>query len=467
MIYRLIILSGNRRGEHITLAKDPMTIGRAETCGIQLNDPEIALTHAEVSHTDEGLFIRDLGSMNRLLINHREVREAHPKHGDVIEVGHTRFLVQAYVQAEIQGEEDDEKSQRRKPWIIGSLLLLLLLGMIVLIPRCERMIIGPRHSPVKPTLSKFTPPPARVEIKRTLPSSSSMPPPQPATNPVVMAAELAPQKNEVPTLPPKSEPVISAPKPEPAPSPPPHQIEATPVVITKPELPETDVLPPAPPKPKPNFTSELIAASEKELIAAELILRGTKVTNNTVVIAPDLPTNIPPPVVEALVEAKDITPSPKPLPTPAPLTTGLLKITSTEINKFPETDEFREMRLLTIRLTASELQKELDPANVRVEVTFLDKDKKTGRIIPATPDGLPTTLSVQGKWLAREQKTVAASYVVPVAPTANGRTARYYGFLLRVYYSGVLQDELSQPKDAAKEIVSMTSNEEAKPSSAL
>ena len=115
MIYRLIILSGDRRGEQITLTREPMIIGRAATCEIRLSDPEIALSHAEIAHPDDGIFIRDLGSMNRLLINNREVHEAHLKHGDVVEVGHTRFLIQAYVQAEVERESEAEDQEEKAP----------------------------------------------------------------------------------------------------------------------------------------------------------------------------------------------------------------------------------------------------------------------------------------------------------------------------------------------------------------
>jgi len=130
---------------------------------------------------------------------------------------------------------------------------------------------------------------------------------------------------------------------------------------------------------------------------------------------------------------------------------GLIKISGTDINKFPETDQFREMRLLTIRLKAAELQKELDPGAVRIEVIFIDRDRSTGRISPASPKGAPTALNVAGMWRATEQKTVMASYVVPTPPTRKERTAQYYGFIIRVYYHEILQDELSQPKDLLKD----------------
>ena len=42
MIYRLVILNGDRRGERITVTEEPMSIGRGETCDIRFDDPEVA-----------------------------------------------------------------------------------------------------------------------------------------------------------------------------------------------------------------------------------------------------------------------------------------------------------------------------------------------------------------------------------------------------------------------------------------
>lgn len=429
MIFRLIILSGDRRGEQITLTQDPMIIGSAKTCEIYLNDPEIALSHAEITHNADGLYIRDLGSMNRLLINHREVHEARPKHGDIIEVGHTRLLVQAYVQAEVQNqvdeEDEDEKSSRRRAWMVGGGLILLLTFMIIFIPRCERHFIAPRTTPsITPTPSKFPLPPARTNIFLRTPA----PPPQ--------TAPLPPQPVVVTPLPPKIEPapVPTNTQAEMAPSkpePPPNKEVAAPAQ-------EQAVMPP--PKPKKNPAIDLIAASEKELQEATLVLMG----RNAASLTNTLPLAVSNAVPKMLV-SKTNEPPMRPL-------SGMIKITGTEIIKFPETEQFKEMRLLTIQLTASEIQKKLDPEAVRVEVIFMNQDKSTGQIIPTSAQGQPTLLAVQGKWLGTEQKTVMASYVATAPPPPTDRATHYYGFSLRVFYYGTLQDELSQPRVLIPEI---------------
>jgi hypothetical protein len=120
--------------------------------------------------------------------------------------------------------------------------------------------------------------------------------------------------------------------------------------------------------------------------------------------------------------------------------------------KFPETDKFQEMRLLTIHLASKESLRELNPDAVRVEVVFAEKNPTTGQINPTLPGGTPADLTIQGKWPGTEQKSVVASYIVPVSATTTNSTntnyqSKYYGFIIRVYYQGTLQDELSQPKD--------------------
>ena len=113
MIYRLIVLTGPLKGQRITIDPEPMVIGRQETCDIQLPDNEVALNHAQLEHRGAELFIRDLGSMNKVILNKREVQETRLKHGDILELGRTRLLVQAIVQAEVQDITSAPTAQRR------------------------------------------------------------------------------------------------------------------------------------------------------------------------------------------------------------------------------------------------------------------------------------------------------------------------------------------------------------------
>ena len=155
MIYRLIVLTGPLTGQRITIEQSPMTLGRDADCTVPLPDPEAALKHAVIEHRAEGgLRIRDLGSMNRTLVNNREVREARLKHGDEIELGRTRFVVQAIVQAEVT----PEPRRRRGPG------LALTLGAIVV------LVLGAIASFWRP---RETPPSAQPPAAHPLPAAAT------------------------------------------------------------------------------------------------------------------------------------------------------------------------------------------------------------------------------------------------------------------------------------------------------
>lgn len=129
MIYRLIILNGPLIHQRISVEPSPMLIGRDPACHISVPDEEMAREHAQIEHRPDGLYITDLGSMNRILVNKREVREAKLKHGDTIEIGRTRFLVQALVQAEVEGAR--RLARRRRQWrAVGVSVVLILLAVV-------------------------------------------------------------------------------------------------------------------------------------------------------------------------------------------------------------------------------------------------------------------------------------------------------------------------------------------------
>ena len=126
MLYRLIFLTGSLKGQRITVAHEPMTLGRDPQSTVYLPDEEVAAQHAVIEHRGDGLFIRDLGSMNRILHNQHEVREARLRHGDIVEIGRTQFLVQALVQADVRRPPRPRWVLRLARAAIGAAALLAL-----------------------------------------------------------------------------------------------------------------------------------------------------------------------------------------------------------------------------------------------------------------------------------------------------------------------------------------------------
>jgi len=94
MSYRLIILNGERRGERVEVGPSTLTIGRDPGCGLHLSDPDIKPLHAELIPTPDSLRIR-AGDEALVTVNGTPQREGVLGHGDVVDLGPTRFFIHA------------------------------------------------------------------------------------------------------------------------------------------------------------------------------------------------------------------------------------------------------------------------------------------------------------------------------------------------------------------------------------
>ena len=65
----------------------PMIVGRAPTSDIAIFDPTISRRHAELSTSDKGLHVKDLGSSNGTFLNGSRVETCHVVPGDTITFG--------------------------------------------------------------------------------------------------------------------------------------------------------------------------------------------------------------------------------------------------------------------------------------------------------------------------------------------------------------------------------------------
>ncbi len=82
----LVVLAGQSGGARLRIA-ERATIGRDETCDVQLADPAVSRRHAEMEWTYRGYRLRDLGSRNGTFVNAVEIEDALLYDGDLIEVG--------------------------------------------------------------------------------------------------------------------------------------------------------------------------------------------------------------------------------------------------------------------------------------------------------------------------------------------------------------------------------------------
>ena len=73
-----------------------ISIGRAPTCDVQIDDPMVSANHAEIVRQPDGSFVvRDLGSRRGTFVGSRKVGEAMLHDGDELMIGPIRLRFEA------------------------------------------------------------------------------------------------------------------------------------------------------------------------------------------------------------------------------------------------------------------------------------------------------------------------------------------------------------------------------------
>lgn len=125
-----LIVVGRKEGEH-SLAGDVTVIGRDRGVGLELGDFQVSRRHALVIQTDDGCFLKDLGSRNGVLVNRARVpsrRQQKLKNGDVLTLGRTSLVfkdlemgplpeaaIALLAQPVVRPKPSDEKPGAEKP----------------------------------------------------------------------------------------------------------------------------------------------------------------------------------------------------------------------------------------------------------------------------------------------------------------------------------------------------------------
>ena len=106
------------------------------------------------------------------------------------------------------------------------------------------------------------------------------------------------------------------------------------------------------------------------------------------------------------------------------------------------------MRTLTINLQQTP-GSEIDTESVTVEVRFfdvLDRTAENSSIIPSRMLVSKNPMKVSGAWRPNQPKIATASYTVPTSSGPAGlRREQFYGFTVRVFHAGILQDQTFRP----------------------
>lgn len=89
--YRFLCMTGSNKGKVYYLLGKRLIIGRGETADIQVVDVKISREHAELSFSDNGYTITDLGAQNGIIVNDNKVKQKKLADGEKIVIGQTVF----------------------------------------------------------------------------------------------------------------------------------------------------------------------------------------------------------------------------------------------------------------------------------------------------------------------------------------------------------------------------------------
>jgi hypothetical protein len=144
MLYRIVILNGERRGERVDVPETPFILGRAPACGLTLNDAALEPVHAELTQSGESLLIRSGNPGAVIRVNDAEVTESVLQHGDVVEIGTTRFFIQQ------SGATTWENLSRLRKYrtLLTIVLPVLVAGIIMALVSHNRIQPGSESAPV-------------------------------------------------------------------------------------------------------------------------------------------------------------------------------------------------------------------------------------------------------------------------------------------------------------------------------
>ncbi|NOY91389.1 MAG: FHA domain-containing protein [Deltaproteobacteria bacterium] len=95
---KLVVLSGDQRGEEALMAGEVYRIGKSAKNDLVLDDETVSRAHCEILREARGFLLRDLGSTNGTLLDGAEIREAYLKPGAVITVGEVELKVRPHAE---------------------------------------------------------------------------------------------------------------------------------------------------------------------------------------------------------------------------------------------------------------------------------------------------------------------------------------------------------------------------------
>ena len=117
------VLEGMERGHVLSHLSPPLTIGREEDNGVQLNDERVSRFHAKVQVDSDRVILTDLESTNGTRVNGHPVKMHVLKIGDQISIGRCLLLYGSAdeIEARIRNEQAASVSPNGTIQDVGSL----------------------------------------------------------------------------------------------------------------------------------------------------------------------------------------------------------------------------------------------------------------------------------------------------------------------------------------------------------
>ena len=88
----LVVVRGPNAGSRFLLDRDATTVGRHPDSDIFLDDVTVSRRHAELVRSEEGMRVKDLGSLNGSYVNGERVEERTLATGDELQIGRFKLL---------------------------------------------------------------------------------------------------------------------------------------------------------------------------------------------------------------------------------------------------------------------------------------------------------------------------------------------------------------------------------------
>jgi len=512
-MYRLIFLSGRMKGRRLAVKQGTLVIGRDPGCQVDLSDDDqVSRHHAQLELRRDGVWLKDLGALNRATVNGEPVDEVKLRAGDKIDVGHTQIEFQPLEAVVHTPHRRRSRIHLMTLCAVGGLLLLQAF-FIVIFPLWQRGYFGGSPPPgaetaeivaaltnepapgittndtalldeaAKRTHVGLEPPPLKVEQTGDV-ASAAMQSEVAALKEVVTGLKEQLQALTTQVV----ETAVAPPEPAPPSTSPPPVAVATqaPAVVTAPASDR-----PAETDPLAERERELLALAQTEFRKGNYVT-ADQALERLLILSPDhVPglverartyekrgllreagetwarllnlTGGTPLYAEAAAERQRLAREEARLAMLKQETSGgagtrpgrRIRIVSVDRERFQSSREFDEMRALRINLKPRMGEGRVDVDDVEVRVAFFDRVVGRQELVPTGAKVPDAPLRIDTAWDGGEQKSVTATYIVPLNFRADeeartGQKRVYEGYRVQVWYKGELQDEEALPRALQK-----------------